>query len=163
MKFIENKEAVSPVVGVMLMLVVTLIIAGVVSAFGGGLVSTSGATPQASISSSITYDDSLVLQHKGGDTIMSSAIDIKTKIDAGTFADMIKDVPLKNSTLARTGDSLVNATSFQTGDVLSIPYSDLFGLDMYNKPQAQKGDVVTVTILDKNSGKQIASSTVTVN
>lgn len=163
MKFIDNKEAVSPVVGVMLMLVVTLIIAGVVSAFGGGLVSTTSATPQASLSSSLTFGDSLKISHNGGDSIMSSAIDVKTKIATGSFMDMVKDVSLTNSTLSRTSDSLLNATSFQTGDVVSIPYDELFGLDMHGESQAQKGDLVIVTILDKNSGKQIASQTVTVN
>lgn len=45
----ETEHAVSPVVGVMLMLVVTIIIAAVVSAFSGGLASDTKATPQASI------------------------------------------------------------------------------------------------------------------
>jgi len=44
-----NNEAVSPVVGVMLMLVVTIIIAAVVSAFAGGLGGDQHKTPQASI------------------------------------------------------------------------------------------------------------------
>lgn len=45
----ENSSAVSPVVGVMLMLVVTIIIAAVVSAFAGGLGSAQAKTPQATI------------------------------------------------------------------------------------------------------------------
>ena len=94
---------------------------------------------------------------------MTSAIDIKSRIEAGSFANMIKDVPLTNSTLARTNTSLTKVTSFQTGDVVTIPYDEVFGVDMYGKPQAQKGDLVTITVLDKNSGKQISSQTVTVN
>jgi hypothetical protein len=38
MKLLSSEEAVSPVIGVMLMLVVTIIIAAVVSAFAGGLI-----------------------------------------------------------------------------------------------------------------------------
>lgn len=45
----RNDEAVSPVVGVMLMLVVTIIIAAVVSGFAGGLAGGAKAAPQASI------------------------------------------------------------------------------------------------------------------
>ncbi len=41
----DGEEAVSPVVGVMLMLVVTIIIAAVVSGFAGGLIG--GGTPAA--------------------------------------------------------------------------------------------------------------------
>jgi hypothetical protein len=44
-----NSEAVSPVVGVMLMLVVTIIIAAVVSAFAGGLASDQSKAPQATL------------------------------------------------------------------------------------------------------------------
>ena len=159
MKFLENKEAVSPVVGVMLMLVVTLIIAGVVSAFGGGLVSTTSATPQASITSSLTYHDSLKIQHNGGDSIIGSAMDIKTKVVSGTYADMNSDVVLINATLPRTGEAVTEG-SFQTGDVFSVPWNDAF--ENYLPSSIKKGDIITVTILDKNSGKQIASQTVTV-
>jgi archaeal type IV pilus assembly protein PilA len=45
----QDEHAVSPVVGVMLMLVVTIIIAAVVSAFAGGLSSGTQKAPQASI------------------------------------------------------------------------------------------------------------------
>ena len=170
MKFIENKEAVSPVVGVMLMLVVTLIIAGVVSAFGGGLVSTTSATPQASISCSLTFDDSLKIQHNGGASIDGNALDVKAKIASGTFVDMVKNVVLVNATLPRgvkgnfTNDGGYTYATFQTGDVITIPYIDVIPLSPYGTGyEAQKGDIVTVTIIDKNSGKQIASQTVTVN
>jgi len=46
----HKNSAVSPVVGVMLMLVVTIIIAAVVSAFAGGLASEQHKTPQVTIS-----------------------------------------------------------------------------------------------------------------
>lgn len=45
----KKDEAVSPVVGVMLMLVVTIIIAAVVSAFAGGISSSQEKVPQASV------------------------------------------------------------------------------------------------------------------
>ena len=47
-----TEEAVSPVVGVMLMLVVTIIIAAVVSAFAGGVASSENKVPQASVTAS---------------------------------------------------------------------------------------------------------------
>ncbi|MDH7593160.1 MAG: type IV pilin N-terminal domain-containing protein [Methanomicrobiales archaeon] len=48
-QMVKKEEAVSPVVGVMLMLVVTIIIAAVVSAFAGGLAGGTTKAPQASI------------------------------------------------------------------------------------------------------------------
>jgi len=50
----ENDEAVSPVVGVMLMLVVTIIIAAVVSGFAGGLASGQQKAPQITAETTIT-------------------------------------------------------------------------------------------------------------
>lgn len=162
MKFIENKEAVSPVVGVMLMLVVTLIIAGVVSAFGGGLVSTTTPTPQASISNSLTLDDSLIISHKGGDSLIGSAIDIKAKIVSGGNKDMVFDVILGNSTLPRTNKA-VTAGTFQTGDSFKVTWDDTFPQKDGSELYPSKGDLVTITIIDKNSGKQIASQTIPAN
>ena len=166
MKFIENKEAVSPVVGVMLMLVVTLIIAGVVSAFGGGLVSTTQPTPQASISSSLTVGSPLVLTHQGGDSIVGSSLDVKTKIISGYYVDMVSNVNLTESKLGRTNKA-VSGDSFQAGDVLTVPWKDVFlttkSGDTFVGYEPNKGDMVVITVLDKNSGKQISSQTVTVN
>ncbi|MFA5397058.1 MAG: type IV pilin N-terminal domain-containing protein [Methanogenium sp.] len=53
---IKRNEAVSPVVGVMLMLVVTIIIAAVVSAFAGGMASGQEKAPAASIDCNIKID-----------------------------------------------------------------------------------------------------------
>jgi len=65
----RNEHAVSPVVGVMLMLVVTIIIAAVVSAFAGGLGGSQQKAPQASIDVQIktAADDTM----SGTNTIMT--------------------------------------------------------------------------------------------
>ena len=55
----NNEFAVSPVVGVMLMLVVTIIIAAVVSAFAGGMASSEKKVPQATLSSSVNLGDGI--------------------------------------------------------------------------------------------------------
>jgi len=83
-----NEEAVSPVVGVMLMLVVTIIIAAVVSGFAGGLASDQSKAPQATLGvkgmiegiededltnydpdnpPTFEADNGLLFEHKGGD------------------------------------------------------------------------------------------------
>ncbi len=97
---IQHKDsAVSPVVGVMLMLVVTIIIAAVVSAFAGGMGSEQHKTPQTtmaiksviqSIGGTIdpgTYDlsypggytaaNGLQFENTGGDTFSLNDIDIQ--------------------------------------------------------------------------------------
>ncbi|MDD1691023.1 MAG: type IV pilin N-terminal domain-containing protein [Methanoregula sp.] len=51
-----SSDAVSPVVGVMLMLVVTIIIAAVVSAYSGGLAGAQQKTPQATLKATYFYN-----------------------------------------------------------------------------------------------------------
>lgn len=106
--------AVSPVVGVMLMLVVTIIIAAVVSAFAGGLSSEQGKTPQATLKASADIDaindtdktdwkptyptgftarNGLLFEHTGGDSFALSDIYIQlqsgdAKYDIDTFDEI---------------------------------------------------------------------------
>lgn len=83
------RDAVSPVVGVMLMLVVTIIIAAVVSAFAGGLVTTKEKAPQASLEVHITWvplassmsgsaGPQFTMKHLGGDPINTKNVKLVT-------------------------------------------------------------------------------------
>ncbi|WP_220681479.1 type IV pilin N-terminal domain-containing protein [Methanofollis formosanus] len=65
----KDESAVSPVVGVMLMLVVTVIIAAVVSAFAGGMAETQSKTPQVTLNAKYAQSEGLTLYHEGGDTL----------------------------------------------------------------------------------------------
>jgi FlaG/FlaF family flagellin (archaellin) len=94
----QNDEAVSPVIGVMLMLVVTIIIAAVVSAFAGGLAGDQQKTPQVSlaakgvvqgiedtdttnyvpnISDGWTAANGIEFEHMGGDVFSLNDINIQ--------------------------------------------------------------------------------------
>ncbi|MFA5221365.1 MAG: type IV pilin [Methanoregula sp.] len=71
----RNDHAVSPVVGVMLMLVVVIIIAAIVSGFAGSLVNSNNKVPQATITG--TYSQSaniLMMYHAGGDELATQNI-----------------------------------------------------------------------------------------
>src|SRR5208337_4018759 len=83
----RNEHAVSPVVGVMLMLVVTIIIAAVVSAFAGGLVAQKERAPQATLDCHITWDNGAMsgvpgpiftMKHLGGDPINTRNVKLVT-------------------------------------------------------------------------------------
>jgi flagellin-like protein len=64
----KKEEAVSPVIGVMLMIVVTVIVAAAVSAFAGGYVNDDKKAPVAAISCTAT-DGGLLFTHESGDYI----------------------------------------------------------------------------------------------
>jgi FlaG/FlaF family flagellin (archaellin) len=75
MKSIINPESgVSPVVGVMLMLVVTLIIAAVVSGFSGSILGDASKTPQASIGATYSITNGMTISHNGGDALPMSGM-----------------------------------------------------------------------------------------
>ena len=74
----ERKEdAVSPVIGVMLMLVVTIVIAAVVAAFAGGMGSDVEMAPTAALDIDVTSDGKVKIEHLSGETLTNEKITIK--------------------------------------------------------------------------------------
>jgi len=132
----NHESAVSPVVGVMLMLVVTIIIAAVVSAFAGGLSGSQAKTPVATIVADEfhvggTYnltnqttgfgkgvpapssdpadqaaDVYIVFEHKGGDPINLANIELKV-------SSLQK--PAEKSTISNANTPLTNAVAAALG------------------------------------------------
>ncbi len=72
--FRKDEEAVSPVIGVILMVAITVILAAVIAAFVFGLGGNQAAAPTASIVAANNPDTGgydLKIQHKGGDMLKS--------------------------------------------------------------------------------------------
>ena len=66
----KKDDAVSPVIGVMLMLVVTIVIAAVVAAFAGGLATETESAPVAVLDADVYEGDKkIVLRSLSGDNI----------------------------------------------------------------------------------------------
>jgi archaeal type IV pilus assembly protein PilA len=125
-----SEHAVSPVVGVMLMLVVTIIIAAVVSAFAGGSVSSTQKAPQAQIGAKYSITTGMLITHNGGDALPTSQL-VFTIRDGPTFGsgvDQLSGQLLNKSELFNSkGDPMLfkdggyNFSSFNPGDTLYIP------------------------------------------
>lgn len=98
-----SEDAVSPVVGVMLMLVITVIIAAVVSGFAGSLTRDNAKTPQMALSAKYSQTSGLVLMHSGGDplTTMDLKVVIRPSTQFSRYADQwavtIPNVNITNS------------------------------------------------------------------
>ncbi|MDR0981207.1 MAG: type IV pilin N-terminal domain-containing protein [Methanocalculaceae archaeon] len=98
----SKDDAVSPVVGVMLMLVVTIIIAAVVSSFASGLGTTTTAAPVASYEFTISAGDTgkstdgypIELRVLAGDSIPSKDLQIITTY---TIPEIWRGTPLANA------------------------------------------------------------------
>lgn len=164
-----SHDAVSPVVGVMLMLVVTIIIAAVVSAFAGGLGQSSPKAPQISISAEAHDSKDIILDFNGGDTISGDSITVKTFIPMGDFKDMSNKVDLPNATYLTDNKPVYDYdpitytgrgwATIQTGDKIKIYWKDAFAassLGGYMAPSV--GQPVYIEIYDSASGKVIVTT-----
>jgi hypothetical protein len=126
-----NDHAVSPVVGVMLMIVVTIIIAAVVSGFAGGLMKNNVKPVQATITGTFSVTSGMTITNTGGDPLPTSNLLLETRngptFGPNLYTSSVSVIDLSNVTNSagvpiafrnpRTGmvDGY-NITSFNPGD-----------------------------------------------
>lgn len=123
-----KERAVSPVVGVMLMLVVTIIIAALVSAFAGGMAKTSDKAPQAAIQGSFSQSNGLTFYHNGGDTLTTKDLVI-TLTESNEFGEgMDRTAVVLNKTMITdlNGNPWVNITDGTIGVTAFTPGSTMY-------------------------------------
>lgn len=153
-QFLEGEDAVSPVIGVILMVAITVILAAVIAAFVFGMGPPEQA-PQASIrfTNANTSADNITLQHQGGDAIDLSKVTLTVtqgnkllKVDSLSTAtkeysagDILEVKTNGNATVAASMNNVALTIGAKTGEVDITP-----------------GEV-TVTMIDTVSGQMIAS------
>jgi len=75
-KFSKGEEAVSPVIGVILMVAITVILAAVIAAFvfdmGGNLTPSPPSASLVASSNSATLGEDIIIEHTGGDVLAGS-------------------------------------------------------------------------------------------
>ena len=79
-KLFTEERAVSPVIGVILMVAITVILAAVIGAFVLGLGGDTESTPSASLSFQ-EVDGDIEIRHRGGDTLRENDISIRLSTD----------------------------------------------------------------------------------
>jgi len=145
-----NDDAVSPVIGVMLMLVVTIIIAAVVSGFAGGFAEGAKATPQASIAVKTGYGYNIYgteidrnnfdisFEHLSGDPIPTKDIEIITYLTLpnGTVVQHKQTANSQFSLMANPGASTIRYARIP---ILMDRTENLTGTDPIYKTVAQIG------------------------
>ncbi len=146
----KNREAVSPVVGVMLMLVATIIIAAVVSGFAGGMTGDIRAAPNAMFDVKI---DTVVPDNMGGvqqvmsfeqlsgDRIATKDLQIITyhTCSNGTIIKMINDA--KSAPFTEYGKTKIFPT---LNDVTKVGYSGNNPLADFGNYTLTAGDIMAV-------------------
>lgn len=158
-----DQDAVSPVVGVMLMLVVTIIIAAVVSGFAGGLAGGTQKAPQVTLGTEARADQYILIEHLGGDPIDTESIVVRTFIPSGTFKDMNHKVTdWGGQTYCPTNDRVDGGgwawVTFRPGDQIKINWEDAFAPSSFGGFMAPgAGGNFNLEIYDAASGKLIVS------
>ena len=105
-------DAVSPVIGVMLMLSITIILAAVLMAFAGGMADTKPATPSVDLSAEFVKSGSdivLCLSHDGGDALNPDDIKVTAYVRNAAASGtplIIKDF-IGDDTTWNAGETLV--------------------------------------------------------
>jgi len=158
-KFRADEKAVSPVIGVILMVAITVILAAIIAAFVFGMAPPEMA-PQASVRGTVTQvdtDNVIKLEHQGGDTITMDSANVRVVVDgttmaAGGFSELTED-----------------AIQFSTGEIIYLykdgttyhltnVTDDITGPDIKNLPES--GTSANVKIVDVASQQLIADITV---
>ena len=117
-------DAVSPVIGVMLMLSITIIIAAVLMAFAGGMADTKPSTPSVDLSAEFVKsgeDIVLRLSHNGGDALNPKDIKVTAYVrNAAASGEqlIIKDIIGDDNTW-NAGESIL-LTAGKTKNLLGI-------------------------------------------
>ena len=118
-------DAVSPVIGVMLMLSITIIIAAVLMAFAGGMADTKPATPSVDLSAEFVKSGEgivLRLSHNGGDALNPKDIRVTAYVTTETASGeqlIIKDLIPADDTAWNAGESIL-LTADKTKTLLGI-------------------------------------------
>ena len=94
-KLFTEERAVSPVIGVILMVAITVILAAVIGAFVLGLGGETQETPQASLSFELV-DGDVEVEHRGGDTFNTSDTRIAGDIDDADWDDDSSDTDFRS-------------------------------------------------------------------
>jgi len=130
-------HAVSPVVGVMLMLVVTIIIAAIVSGFSGGLAKGQTKAPQATITATFSERTGMTITHAGGETLATSGIVITTR-NGPTFGSGLESKTINTMNLSIVTNSAGTPVAFFNPNIGHI--------DGYNISAFAAGDTWFVNI-----------------
>jgi flagellin-like protein len=122
-KIMQSENAVSPVIGVMLMIVVTVILAAAVSSFAGSVENQDDPTHATFDVSCSASDKLMVIKHMGGDVIYKE--DIKIMISHG-LPKMTGFLPKENLTFYPVDQSPRSAaeekTALQPGQMATYSF-----------------------------------------
>jgi flagellin-like protein len=118
MNFRENEEAVSPVIGVILMVAITVILAAVIAAFVFGMGSNVGTTKTVAVTVNQNGDDIILTYHGGADASTLKFLMIRVDPGDATKGKETYYTVDESGSLSTTKTGL--STTLEVGAVMTI-------------------------------------------
>jgi flagellin-like protein len=121
---LTDEDAVSPVIGVILMVAITVILAAVIGTFVLGLGGNVSSAPQASFTweydqdASTSGDGAVTLIHDGGDQLEATELSI-AETDSST-----SDATVTAGGSITAGGTIADAEPYDSGETLRLVWSD---------------------------------------
>ena len=182
-KMRKNEDAVSPVIGVMLMIVVTVVIAAIVSGFAGGMSSSQDAAPTAALQCSIVKENAdntvMTFKHVSGDSlktadlrfyvsyINSAGTPVQKRTQGASVSGFINSqgnlvsakVPyLTDVKVGDVGDDATNYGNFiwNPGQIITTGNAKGFkAITDLDASSVKIGDIINIKIVDTSSQKAV--------
>jgi len=111
----NDKRAVSPVIGVILMVAITVILAAVIAAFVFGISPSAESAPNAQLRPTVTAsDEMLTLKHMGGEPVALDDCTVRVDNTAVTFDTGT------NLTVGQTSPKSTPGPGCDVGDAVSV-------------------------------------------
>lgn len=155
----RGNEATSNVVGVLLLVAMTLILAaGVVGISTMGIGLESAPKAKLAIDSVDASENKIVLTHEGGEAFDVSKIEILTYVDEEPLEKQLEDLPAFGVTGYSWPKNPGPIFKGTTDHVWEVGEKSRFEVASTNSLQIDAGDTVTVKIIHQPSGSLIAES-----
>ncbi len=146
-----DKNGVSPVIGVMLMLVMTVILAAVVSSYSGSLISPQDRTWQLVISAKANTEY-FIIRHEGGDPIPLSAFKISIYSTETLNTTTVDLSDLNKDGIPDAYNEIGNGNGiFESGEAIKVYWTNTTWTP-------QQGDKIVIELYERSGNKPITKA-----
>lgn len=123
-ELVKNEEAVSPVIGVILMIAITVVIAAVVASFAYGIIGGVAKSPNSAlvIEDATVTKTNVTIIHHGGDTITDAYNSTDKPADWDSIIIKQNGADIAWSDVVEGGD---NDANFESGEQLKVKVTEL--------------------------------------
>ena len=158
----KKEKAVSPVIGVILMVAITVILAAVIASFVFGIGSKAPkAAPQASLQASAVSVSAITIAHQGGDSILwNDTKIIITNSTSGYWYAQLKYNATSGKVEAASSTSGLSINAVNPSNPQYFDPGEQVTLSLTTGTFGSSGQTVNVKVIDTASGQALLATQV---